>query len=488
MSKASSSSIVVGSVGLSLVAAISIPACLSIYKKISPRKGQQPSHDPKVFYEDGDGVATEASQKEFSTIVQRSLFLASSIVGILLSIAVSVLHTQQSSGTLIVECWLTFGAWVWKPHSCREKNSSNETQVLLVVQAFNLYFVRNHVERYRLGLCGAGASLLIIVVLCTESGILRSKIYSDDSPKIHISLTAVQLGAAVVSFLDLVFLPRRPHVFFKGRPVDAQLTTSAFGRYTFSWGGPVLAFARNNRGLNLDQLPLIAQYTRSEFLQGRFNSLSKKHRLHRMMFSNFKWAFIQQLILTVLSSILQFGPEYTMLQLLRLLEARENGASVATVAWLWVFGLGLTSLVQSFIDSWLFFIIWSDLGIPIRSLLSILVFMKSTRKKDVKGVQKAKARTEEEPAPSIEPTVNDSVVAGGDETIPRMDKNKSDEDDDEDSLQKSRQSTVNLVGVDSKRVSDFSSYAYIFPASATKLIVSMCFLCSLIGWKSLLAG
>ena len=359
-----------------------------------------------------------------------------------------------------------------------------------MVQAFNLFFTHNHVERYQLGLLGAGASLFIVVILCVESGISRSKIYNDDSPKIHISLTAIQLGAAVVSFLSLFFLPRRPHVFFKERPVDAQFTTSAFGRYTFTWGGPILAFARKNRGLSLDQLPLIAQYTRSEFLQDRFNNLSQKDRLYKMMFSNFKWAFLQQFVLTVLSSIIQFGPQYIMYRLLKLLEAREEGASVASMAWVWVVGLGLTIVVQSFIDSWLFFIIWSDLGIPIRSLLSILVFMKSTRKKDVKGVQKAKTPIGGEPTTIIEPAVNESVAVRGDDTVPGADKrNIDDEDEDEeDSLQKSRQSTVNLVGVDAKRISDFSSYVYIFPGAATKLIVSLSFLYTLIGWKSLLAG
>ena len=48
--------------------------------------------------------------------------------------------------------------------------------------------------------------------------------------------------------------------------------------------------------------------------------------------------------------------------------------------------------------------------------------------------------------------------------------------------------TINLVGVDAKRVSDFSSYAYIFPGTVTKLVVSMSFLWTLIGWQALLAG
>ena len=48
--------------------------------------------------------------------------------------------------------------------------------------------------------------------------------------------------------------------------------------------------------------------------------------------------------------------------------------------------------------------------------------------------------------------------------------------------------TIYLVGVDAKRVSDFSSDAYIFPGTVTKLVVSMSFLWTLIGWQALLAG
>ncbi|KAI4121870.1 MAG: hypothetical protein LQ338_006119 [Usnochroma carphineum] len=50
------------------------------------------------------------------------------------------------------------------------------------------------------------------------------------------------------------------------------------------------------------------------------------------------------------------------------------------------------------------------------------------------------------------------------------------------------QGTSNLVAVDSKRVSDFASLCWFFPASTVRLILSVCFLYSLIGWASLLAG
>lgn len=66
--------------------------------------------------------------------------------------------------------------------------------------------------------------------------------------------------------------------------------------------------------------------------------------------------------------------------------------------------------------------------------------------------------------------------------------NKEGEDEEEEEGQKTRQSTVNLIGVDAKRISDFLSFNNYFAGSLFKLLVSFTFLLNLIGWKSLLAG
>ena len=42
--------------------------------------------------------------------------------------------------------------------------------------------------------------------------------------------------------------------------------------------------------------------------------------------------------------------------------------------------------------------------------------------------------------------------------------------------------------MDTKRVSDFATYYYLFPLTATKLTVSIWFLVNMIGWKALLSG
>ena len=104
-------SVVVGSVGLGLVALTTLPSVLSIYRRLSPRKASE-YLDVDVLYEDGDGAATIDSQRGYSTIIPRSLVLVGSIVGFLFSVVAAVLNTVNHEGVLGIESWLTFGSWV----------------------------------------------------------------------------------------------------------------------------------------------------------------------------------------------------------------------------------------------------------------------------------------------------------------------------------------------------------------------------------------
>lgn len=96
------------------------------------------------------------------------------------------------------------------------------------------------------------------------------------------------------------------------------------------------------------------------------------------------------------------------------------------------------------------------------------------RRKDVKGASKSnKKKTDvgSDNSSAAEESMRDEPAV---------------EDDDADP--KGKQSTVNLIGVDTKRVSDFCSFNNYFPGSVFKLIISCIFLVMIIGWKSLLAG
>ena len=342
------------------------------------------------------------------------------------------------------------------------------------------------IQRFDLGAFGAFSTLLLIVVLVLETAFLRSRIDRVAPYLKDIILALVQLGIALFTAFTFLGLQRRPYVFRDGQPVDAEFTISALERYSFSWASTSLTFARKNKGLSYEDLPKVAQYMRSSFQQASFNAIKTKRRLWKQVCYNFRWAFLQQTLLILTISVIQFGPQFAMFNLLKLLEMRSEGAQVAEVAWAWVFGLGIFMIVTSLFESWLFWIVWARLGLPIRAMLSILVFMKSTRRKDVKGVQKAKEQTTEDARGSNVPPVNDSSGHKGE--VIALSGVKDDDEEDEESMQKSKQSTINLVGVDSKRVSDFATYAYIFPGVAAKLVVSMTFICTLIGWKSLLVG
>jgi hypothetical protein len=115
---------------------------------------------------------------------------------------------------------------------------------------------------------------------------------------------------------------------------------------------------------------------------------------------------------------------------------------------------------------------WSEIAIPIRSQVSALIFQKAMRRKDVKGASKsAKKETVDVPTLDGDAATDKPEVVENEEADP-----------------KGKQSTVNLIGVDTKRVSDFASFNNYFPGSLFKLIVSFAFLLSIIGWKALLAG
>lgn len=103
-------SIVVAATGFGLLAAASTPTVLTFNKKINKRK--EYAEDNNLLYEDKDGVATEESQKTFSTIIPRSLSVTGSIIGSLLSVAEAVLRTSDPGRSLFIETWLGSASWV----------------------------------------------------------------------------------------------------------------------------------------------------------------------------------------------------------------------------------------------------------------------------------------------------------------------------------------------------------------------------------------
>ena len=359
---------------------------------------------------------------------------------------------------------------------------------MIVTQALNLFFEHEPLERFNSGLYGAVSSAALLITIVAQNGLFRSRISGGGFYTVHIALTTVQIAAASLWLIACLFIPRRPLVSEDGKPIDRQYTVSAFSRYTFSWANQILNFARSNKGLNLTDLPSLNLGSRAGYLEHQFITMKKRDRLWKSIFFAHAATFIEQWVLVSVQSAIQFAPQFAMFNLLKLLEQRSTGASIDGIAWAWVVGLGLSMVVASWIEAWVFWITWSCLGLPVRFEMSAMIFSKAMRRKDVKGVQKAKGESDTISGPII----NKSSGTKGEDTSPKKGgdstKDKDETEEEGEGLQKSRQSTINLVGVDTKRVSDFSAFAFIIPAVITKLIVSMWFLDSMIGWKSLLSG
>ena len=264
----------------------------------------------------------------------------------------------------------------------------------------------------------------------------------------------LQVCAAIICFLACLNLPRRPVIEEGGTPVDGQYTVSAFGRYTFTWAGVTLILARKKKTLGLDDLPKLHMEGRSAYRQNYLSTLKTKDQLWKTLVSAHLLELLFQTILTSLQSAAQLIPQLIMYQLLKGLESRATGASADRAIWGLVIALGLAIIFAAWTQAWLHWILWARLGQPIRTELSALVFGKATRRKDVRGLRKNKQATDldAENGTSISgilPGANDQETA---EIQPPMSgptpgqaEMAKAEDASDDDIQKSRQSTINLV-------------------------------------------
>ncbi|KAE9366466.1 putative ABC bile acid transporter [Stipitochalara longipes BDJ] len=437
--------LVAGVAGLTLVFLLTLPSLVGVASHLRESKPQSNR------YEDKDGAATEKSIAAYSAKIPKIFLSIFAVLGLGTSIALAVLETL--AGVDVIEAWVNF---------------------LIVTQTAGILLIKDSVKRYTLGVYATISSILLLFVLLFQDGVITEETGHGGNfgSSEEVGLRVSQLALSALTAFSSISFPRRPDVFRDGKPVDRMYSVSALGRYSFSWVGGMLALARKKNRLELDDLPKMDHYTRSKDLSEEWAKKKHSKKLWIEIFLAHKWPFMIQWLLTLLSAFGAFAPQFTTYHILQILERRQLGGPPSPEAWVWVVALTLTTVGQAVIESWLFWISWSELAIPIRSQVSALIFQKAMRRKDVKGASKS-AKKENADVPNL----------AGDATTDKP------EDDEEDEAEpKGKQSTVNLIGVDTKRVSDFASFNNYFPGSLFKLIVSFAFLISIIGWKALLTG
>ncbi|KIW37082.1 uncharacterized protein PV06_10710 [Exophiala oligosperma] len=455
-------SVAISITAFAVVTLLSIPALYQIITRFRARKAQY--QHLSGIYEDKDGVATEESQEAFSDFIPRLILILLSIVVCLDALASAVIITTRPDLPLTIEQWLQFGTWLF-----------------IFFQAIVIFVTPSSIHRYNLGIWSGLSSVFVAIAVAVEN-ISLWKSRAHPLPKnAHLVLSIVQFVAGLCLVVASLSIPRRPDVYHNGQYVDRQNTVSVLEKFTFSWPSPLLAFAAKNKGLDYDDLAEIDHDLRSRELRRRFDAIGYKDKLWKSVFWSHKRAFIQQWCLQAVCSITEFLPQIALYFILRTLEARDQGVDVGLTAWLLVIGLGAAVTFSSWLEAWMFFIVFMRLGVPIYEQLSAVVFGKAIRRKDVKGAGKKSEELEADTEESNEgPVINKGAGQKGED--------RASEDDQDEDFKKSRQSTINLVGVDSKRIADFATFNYIFLGSAIKLIFAFTFLYNLIGPIPLLAG
>ncbi|KAJ5570856.1 hypothetical protein N7535_004516 [Penicillium sp. DV-2018c] len=396
----------------------------------------------KAPYEDEDGRATAESTKAFSDKWQRlTVALLSAIwVGCALSLTILTLIPPRSS--LLVPFWL-LGA----------------NSIIFCLETLAFFTVPSSVDRYNLAIYAFWTSSLSCTLTCLEfyaSGSLPgSESYGQQATPTTWLLLA-QIMAGVLRSVCCLTIPRRPNVYHNGQVVDQEFSGSLFGRFTYSWVNDLLQYTRKNRSsMEIDSLPHLRYSGRAENLHTRFEEVRGTKSLWKAILLAHWPSILQQYLLGLCQCVLGFGPQLALYGILKSLENRSATSWDETQSWLWVAALGLLLLFGSGVDSWLWWITYSKLAVPVYQELAATVFAKAMLCKDVKHTSTAKQLAGEE----------------GPEEEKECGRN-----------------TINLAAVDAKRVSDFAMFNHQILISIAQLAISSAFLVSLIGWRSLLAG
>ncbi|PHH87815.1 hypothetical protein CDD83_8368 [Cordyceps sp. RAO-2017] len=427
----------------------SVPGALAVL-------GQRRKRTPRDhFYQDHDGKSTPEAVAAFSNKRPKAVIVVLSTLAFASIVAVAVLETAGSSRRrLLLESWLLAGSWA-----------------AVLLQAVSLASHHAPVKVHDLGLWAFWSCLVTAAAAVLQA--LRAGRHRQDLGDASFVLRIVNACIAIPLLFACLSIPRRPHVFHKGRKVDSEWTVSALNRATWTWAGALLLTARSKGDLDKNDIPQPNNAIRAETLVSEWTKANHRGSLLRSLLKAYGGRIAIQWTVTVGECLLGVAPFWAMLRLVQLLEKKGSTDLADAELWLLVLFMGVCTLAGQWIESWILFYSVKKLCFPVRGQLSALVYEKSLRRKNVRTADK---------------TQQDEAAAGsakGDD-----DKSQDGASDSADDAKgaKSRQGIVNLVGVDTKHISDFLMIQSFIIESVGKLTIYSVFLVRLIGWLPFGAG
>ncbi|KAH6876396.1 hypothetical protein B0T10DRAFT_414530 [Thelonectria olida] len=267
-------------------------------------------------------------------------------------------------------------------------------------------------------------------------------------------------------------LPRRPDVFFKKCKVDRQWTVSALNRFTWTWVQPLLRHASIHNDVGTEDVPQPDANLRAENLKQHWDMLNTTTApsLFRTLMGVYRVQLALLWTVTLLRCLVSILPFWSMFRILGILEDPTSRGSQLIELLALITCMTASNLLDAWIEGWAYWYSLSAMALPIRSQLSSLVFDKALRRKNVK-------------APNEEDHRPDS-----NEDMDEPKKNENATPPEDGSVLRSNQAIVNLVGIDTERLSYFVQYHFLILNGVVKLLIFSTFLLQLLGWIPFLAG
>lgn len=321
---------------------------------------------------------------------------------------------------------------------------------------------------YALGRYITLSCMALIVAISLEEGKGVQILAGRESTSSRLQIA--QILAGVVLGLCGISVPRRPEVFHNGHRVDGLHTVSLLARLNWSWPADVLERAAQQKDLDLRDLPRPDRHRRARETHSDWEKTSSgTGSLWKTIIVTHRVKFALQWATALLSSVLNFAPQWCVLNLLRILERPTSLQEITPPMdpWVWAFLMTLAILSQSWVESFILWLSWAEISIPIRAQLASAVFEKSLVRKTQRSAPCS--RRGSEPGGTL------GAEAGS---------TKEEQNGCSDQLQ----ATSNLIGADTARISEFNSFSFAIPESVFRLGISLGFLASLLGWQAPLAG
>ncbi|KAK4518579.1 uncharacterized protein ATC70_008798 [Mucor velutinosus] len=261
---------------------------------------------------------------------------------------------------------------------------------------------------------------------------------------------------ALILGSDLVFItattPRGvPFLDENGRKVAAINVVSIYSFLYFSWVTPLVHLAYKNKKLTDEDLPILPPLLRGRNLYHLFGKTRGNSLLRRIYLMNRKEGAIQA-VLAVFLSLSYFAPAYFVNRLLILIQDMNGQKEDDSVrkGFVIVACLGATVMVSGLLIGQLWYLATSSMESRVKAMLSIEIYRKTLRRRDLAAAS---------------PQVKDQEEEEGSSTG----------------------AIVNLMSTDTARISEFSQWWFAFIEISTELTIGIYFLYQLLG-KSCFLG